>query len=109
MFLLMIALYIAVTLQPIESTAAFVAALWLGNGSLTKGRGAGTMTTPLLTMVALLLAYGIGRRVGLREGQSFGRASAIVDIRAESLKKDYCVICLHQNQKDLTNSITKYL
>lgn len=67
------------------------------------------MITPLLAMVALLLAYGIGRRVGLKEGQSFGKASAMVDIRAESLKKDYCVICLQQNQKDLTNPITKYL
>lgn len=32
LFLLMIALYIAVTLRPLESTAAFITALWLGNG-----------------------------------------------------------------------------
>ncbi|NLJ74858.1 MAG: hypothetical protein GX331_07700 [Firmicutes bacterium] len=60
---------------------------------------------PVLLAV-FTLGYGIGRRVGFKQGQSLGRAAAVVEIRAESLKKDYCIVCHQKKQKDLTNSIT---
>lgn len=47
----------------------------------------------ILILATFLVGFGIGRRLGLRQGFHVGLAYGVVDIRRRCLEQGHCLIC----------------
>ena len=53
----------------------------------------------ILCFIISLFSYGIGRRVGLREGHALGKVSKQLDLKEEYYSSGCCPLCTSNRQE----------